>query len=450
MPPTDTYPHSDYTPWRATRFFIPLCIQAASQSLTYPLVAAIVSHGPNGVQDLAAFAQGHNLMFTISAFGNGLVTTGMVFARDLANAAVFRRLNTLFTTVLISAQALAGIPAISRVIFIQVIGLTPGMAETARLVMLTSIPMQLFFFLRNIPLVTLYNFRASGAANAATIARILLTAAFTPLFVRLGWVGWGWGVLAITLPIFLELALTQLFARPYNRQVPERKPEERITNLRTQFLFTIPITFGSFLLALSAFMIGAFISRSAEPLRMLPIHYITLGVINPVCYGALRMQAVVISFPSKEKWNWPVFRYACVAGAALALIPLVAQIPAVANWYFGSVQNLAPGDIGLAKQSILAAMALPFLQSIRGHAEGIAAWRRRPNAILAGQAVYLGVLMCALFIGLALKVPGNIIGVAAITIAVTFTIVTVRLGLSGADLEDTYGQPHRERATPED
>ena len=51
-----------YTPWRATRFYVPLLIQAFSQCLTYPLVAAIVSHGPTGVSTLTAFAQGQTVM----------------------------------------------------------------------------------------------------------------------------------------------------------------------------------------------------------------------------------------------------------------------------------------------------------------------------------------------------------------------------------------------------
>lgn len=70
----------EYTPMRATKFYIPLLLQAFSQSLTYPLVATIVSHGPNGVTDYAAFAQGQIVMFMIGALGGGLITTGMVFA----------------------------------------------------------------------------------------------------------------------------------------------------------------------------------------------------------------------------------------------------------------------------------------------------------------------------------------------------------------------------------
>ena len=43
---------------KVTRFYIPLLLQAFSQSLTYPLVAGIVSHGALGVNALTGFTQG--------------------------------------------------------------------------------------------------------------------------------------------------------------------------------------------------------------------------------------------------------------------------------------------------------------------------------------------------------------------------------------------------------
>ena len=55
---TDEDRYGGYTPGRATRFYIPLLLQAFSQSLTYPLVASIVAHGEYGVKTLTAFAQG--------------------------------------------------------------------------------------------------------------------------------------------------------------------------------------------------------------------------------------------------------------------------------------------------------------------------------------------------------------------------------------------------------
>ena len=64
-----------------TRFYVPLLLQGFSQSLAYPLVAGIVTHGEFGVDALTAFSQGQMVMFMIGAIGGGLVTTGLVFAK---------------------------------------------------------------------------------------------------------------------------------------------------------------------------------------------------------------------------------------------------------------------------------------------------------------------------------------------------------------------------------
>ena len=78
-----------------TRFYVPLLLQAFSQSLTYPLVAGIVTHGEFGINGLTAFSQGLMIMFMIGAIGGGLVTTGMVFAKTWRGYTAFKRLNAM-------------------------------------------------------------------------------------------------------------------------------------------------------------------------------------------------------------------------------------------------------------------------------------------------------------------------------------------------------------------
>ena len=53
---------------RVTRFYVPLLLQAFSQSLTYPLVAGIVTHGPDGVDARTAFSQGQVVMFMMGLY----------------------------------------------------------------------------------------------------------------------------------------------------------------------------------------------------------------------------------------------------------------------------------------------------------------------------------------------------------------------------------------------
>jgi Na+-driven multidrug efflux pump len=45
------------TQGRMLRFFVPLAVQSASQSLSFLLVASIVAHGALREQELAAFSQ---------------------------------------------------------------------------------------------------------------------------------------------------------------------------------------------------------------------------------------------------------------------------------------------------------------------------------------------------------------------------------------------------------
>ena len=118
--------------WRVTRFYVPLMLQAFSQSLTYPLVGSITSHGPDGVDALTAFSLGQVIQFMIGAIGGGLIMTGMVYARTREGLASFRRLNTLMMVVLLAAQALVCLHPIDTYIFGHLLNLSPHLAEIAR------------------------------------------------------------------------------------------------------------------------------------------------------------------------------------------------------------------------------------------------------------------------------------------------------------------------------
>jgi hypothetical protein len=430
--------HAAFTPLRAVRFYIPLVIQAVSQSFTYPLVAMVVSHGAGGVADFGAFAQGQAVFFLLGSLGAGLLTTGMVYGRTRLGFERFQRLNLLFIIVITALQLLLSLPPFDRLVFDRLLALEPGMQRIARDTLLYSIPASILFLLRNPYQAILYNARASSAANAATLGRIAATVLLSSLFVRAGFVGHIAGLTAFTLPVLGEYHASRLLARAILAGLPPG--DARAAPVREQLLFCIPLSFGGLLLAISGFMVAAFITRAADPVRMLPIHYVAMGLVNPACFAASRIQAVVLAFPPDDRTGGQTFRFACVAGLALAGVLLLGQIPLLATGYFGMIQNLPAADIPLAMQVMLVACILPVLQTLRGHAEGLAAWRKRPNAILAGQAVYLASLVCALFFFLTFGVPGHLMGVWGIAIAVAATFLTIRMGLLLGDLEDRVAE----------
>ena len=419
--------YGGYTPGRATRFYVPLLIQAFSQSLTYPLVAAIVSHGPSGVSTLTAFAQGQIVMFLIGAIGGGLIMTGMVFARTRAGYLNFIRLNTWMMAALLAIQALAALPPFDALVFRQMLNLPPDLAATARQTLLWGIPLQATFFVRNVPLVILFNARASATANNATFIRILLTILASCLFVRIGWVGALWGLVAMTIPTFAELLFSYVFARRYVRELHDDTPAD---STLAQFRFTMPLALGGFLLAAAPLMVATFVGRTADSVAMLAIHYVTIGLANAVGYAALRMQAVTIQFPPEYDGDRRILRYAVVSGLALGEFLLLPTLPGIADWYFHTVQSIPPENVGKARIAMLVYAIWPVLQTVRGNAEGFAAVRKRPSAVLSGQIAYLCTLVTVLAATLHLGMPGWLMGVTAILLATVATTTAVRTHLA--------------------
>ena len=409
-----------------TRFYVPLLLQAFTQSLSYPLVAGIVTHGEFGVNALTAFSQGQMIMFMIGALGGGLVMTGMVFARTWYGYVSFRRLNAIMMVVLLAVQCIPTIAPLNRWLFEGFFALPPELAETARWTLLFGLVMQAAFFLRNVPMVVLFNNYESGKANAATLARIGVTLACAALFPRIGWVGAGWGLFALTFGVIVELFVTWHYARPYVAQLSTCQENAEHLNLSTsqhlnltweQFRFTLPLSLGGFLLMLSPLCIAAFVGRTADPTDMLAIHYVTLGIANPVSYAALRMQAVAIQFQPEYPKDRRLLVYAVVAGAVLGLIPFAFSLPGLGDWYFGTYQNVPPRILGTVKLAIGIYSFICMIHAVRGRIEGIAAARKRPKAVMAGQIFYTVGLFTTCAILLPLGCAGWAIAVSAIFVA---------------------------------
>ena len=437
---TDDDRTGGFTPKRATKFFVPLLLQAFSQCLTYPLVAAIVSHGTLGVKGYAAFAQGQTVMFLIGALGSGLVLTGMVHARTRAGFHCFRRLNYAMMAALLAVQLLVTLPPFYRLVFEGVLRLPPELAAVARNTLGWGVFMQAAFFLRNEPLVILYNARASFEANLATTVRLILTVASSPLFVRMGWTGPMWGVVAMTGPCFVECALSYLYARKYVRALPEgggRKATDLPTHdaegshrVADQFRFTVPLSLGGVLLAVAPLLVAVFVGRTSDAVAMLAIHYVTIGVANPVAFGALRMQAVAIQFPPEWPGDRRMLVYAACAGLALGLLPLLFTLPFVADWYFRVVQNVPAENLWRTRVVMGAYAFAPLLQALRGRLEGLAAWRHRPKLVMAGQVAHVITFLAVLALGLHFGQPGWQMGMTAVLSAAAATIVVLHFALS--------------------
>ena len=417
---------------RVTRFYVPLLLQAFSQSLTYPLVAGIVTHGPFGVNALTAFSQGQMIMFMIGALGGGLVMTGMVFGTNRRGYLNFRRLNGILMVALLLLQCIPALPPLNRLVFEGFFALPPDLADLARWTLLLGVVMNGSFFLRNVPMVVLFNNLQSGKANTATFIRILLTMACAAVFPRIGLVGAYWGLLALTLGCIVEYVITWLYARPYVRTLLSEEGADAAVgdSVATQFRFTLPLSLGGFLLMVSPLIVAAFVGRTENAADMLAIHYVTLGVANPVAYAALRMQAVAIEFPPEYKGDHRLLWFALAAGAVLGIIPFIFSLPHLGGWYFGSYQNVPPRILGTARLAVGIYSFICLIQVVRGRVEGLAAIRKRPDAVMAGQIGYTVALLTTLAILRPFGIAGWAMAVTAIFVAPAFAATSVYAALA--------------------
>lgn len=420
-----------------TRFYVPLLMQGFSRSLTYPLVAGIVTHGEHGVDALTAFSQGLMIMFMIGSLGGGLVTTGLVFAKTWLGYTAFKRLNSALMAALCALQVIPALPPFDAWIFGGLFHLPPELVEISRWTLVFAVFANAGFFLRNVPLVVLLNNLESAKANNATIARIVATVLFAAIFPRTGLVGPGWGLFALTVGVWIETFLTYLYARPRVANLPNRPKDGRAepsgiglaTLFAEQFRYTLPLSLGGFLLSCSPLVISAFVARTADAADMLAIHYVTIGVANPVAFGALTLQTVAVKFRPEYDGDRRLLVYAIVAGLLLGVIPLAFSTPLVGNWYFGTFQNVPDRMLPTARLAIGIYSLICVIHAVRARIEGIAAAAKRPDAVMAGQIAYTISLFLVCAALLPLGCPGWAMAVTAIFVAPTCVTAAVYASL---------------------
>jgi uncharacterized membrane protein len=413
-----------------TRFFIPLAVQAASQALSYPLVAMVASRGPGGPLNLAGLAQSNIVMFFLGMFALSYITTGMVYATSREGYQKFRWVVLMTGLLVIAVQAALCIPGLAHLLFGDLIGLPPSIESPAKITLVASIPLQFLFFLRAPYLIIMYVGKATGKASIATVGRIVLTAILSPVFCYMGLVGPIWAVICLTLPVALECLMAKILAQPFLKALePSADVPPRAGEI---FIFNLPLSIGGYFLSASAIILGAFIARAPDPERVLPICYLALGLANPVAFAATRIQTAVLAFPPQSHKDRLTFRFSLGTGAVLGVLPLIFILPGLIELYYVKLQKLSMVDLPLVRITAAALIFYPFSVAIRAQSEGLAAWLKKPTTVLAGHAIFLGMIFVCGFLSIFLGAPGYVICALGLTLGSLASSATMRVSLNWA------------------
>lgn len=422
-------------------FYFPLALQGISMSLTYPLVGSVVAHGRLGATEYAIMAQAQAIMFLVGSVGSGLISTGMIFAKTKRGLRNFNILSISLGLGAIALQALCCIPPFDGLVFGRLYHLDGELFSLAKKILLCSIPMNFSFFVRNTGLSTLFREKRTDKATFATFFRIGLTWVFSVIFVRMGWVGWKWGLALTTTAVWIETLLVDSLSIPYARRLPNE--DDPSATIGRQYAFTIPLSLGGMMLCVSGTMIPVFLALTPDPAVARNIHYIAFGILNPLSVAAAKMQSVVIAFPPRDYRRGSIFAFSLAIGIVMSGISLLLQVPAVANWYFGGVQNLTPAEIPLAMRAMLLIGIIPIVVSAKSYGEGKAAVIMRPNAILACQIAYLAAQILVFFALVNLQpIAGYMMSGCSILAAQLASLVVIFIALYANRIADDYGVAH--------
>ena len=369
-----------------TRFFAPLALQAASQGLTYPLVAMVASRGPGGPLDLAGLAQSNTLMYMLGTFGFGLVTAGMVFGGTRKGYRQFRAVTLGLGLLVTLFQALLCLPRMAHLLFGLLIGLPPSIEDPAAMTLMATVPLQFLFFIRIPYQVAMYNARATGKASLATILRILLTAILSPLFCMAGAVGPLWAVVCLSVPVGLEVAASAWLARPYLARMID---SETVPTKKRFFCSIFPCLSGA----------TCFPCHPSCWERSLRVHQIRNACCRPIIWRLGLPRRLPMAPPGSWKWcshfrrrlsrTAGPFEFAVAAGAVLGLLPLLFILPGLSDLYYVRLQNLDPGSLPLVRVAALALALYPMCVAVRAQGEGIASRAGMPMIVIAGQAMFM-------------------------------------------------------------
>lgn len=428
-----TTPSASSATWgRLTAFFAPLALQTATQGMTHTIVAMVASRGEGGIVNFAGLSQAYKVMFFLGSMGAGLMTTGLVFGKSREEYRTFVRVCAAVIGSILGIHLLMNIPAAAHLLFGKIIGLPPAVEQPALVTFRAVIPLQVLFLMRTPFFSLLVVNRATGRAYFATLGRVILTVLMALVCVRLGLVGVGWAVVCMSIPVALELTGLIFLAVPFLRKLPPfRGPV--LPAPREIAGFSFMFSFSKVLIALSDWILVAFIARAAQPERMLSAYSVVGALAAPVAFAATRIQAVYVSFAESAdtRSRQVLRRFTVAAGLILGSIPLLLILPGIIHVYYGILQKVSATEMRLVVTASLGFFPFPLLVALRSAMEGRAAEMRRPATALTGNAVYVAFATITAFCALALDMPGNLIGQTGLVVGNAFAALTIYMLVGG-------------------
>jgi hypothetical protein len=151
------------------------------------------------------------------------------------------------------------------------------------------------------------------------------------------------------------------------------------------------------------------------------------GLVFVLRSPGLAFNEVVVALLDSFRALLPLRRFAAVLGTLLTVVIVIIVLSPLSTLWLDRVMAL-PNDLqALAKQALLFSLGLPLLALLQSLYQGIIVNSKKTRAITESVALYMGVLVLLLGVGVSVqRVSGLVVTIASMGIAGFFQVLWLR------------------------
>ncbi len=411
---------------RIAAIWWPLSLSWLLMAIEMPALSAVMARLPNAEINLAAYGGiVYPFALIVEAPVIMLLSASVALSRDEDSYRKLRRFMLTLGLVLTGAHVLLAFTPLYDFVVRQVVGVPEVLVEPARIGLRILTPWTFSIAYRRFQQGVLIRYGHSSAVGVGTGVRLAAGGMVLLAGYLIGSInGIVVGASAQAAGVISEALYAGLVVRPVLREQVLREPKAENLTLRGLLAFYIPLALTSLLSLLWQPIGSAALSRMPEAVASLAAWQVLSGLVFMLRSFGFSFNEVVVALLGERRGYSGLLRFTwLLAGATTALHLLIAATPLALVW-FGVISALPPELAALSRVGFWLALPLTALSVLQSWYQGSLVHSGKTRAIPELMAVFLGVVLVILVIGVRMdSVTGLYVGMAAFSAATFLQVV---------------------------
>jgi hypothetical protein len=358
-----------------------------------------------------------------------LLSASTAYARDWDAYRRLRRIAITLGSIFTGVHIIVAFSPLYDLVVRDIIGAPEAILEPGRIGLMIMTPWTWAIAYRRFQQGAMIRFGQTRAVGVGTAVRLSANA-FVLAFGYLN--GHIPGIVvassAVALGVIAEAIYAGLRIQPIIRaQIRLAPPQPSPFTTREFVSFYIPLALTALISFFASPVGSAAMSRMPNALGSLAAWPVVNGLVFVLRSPGLAFNEVVVALLDSFRALLPLRRFAAVLGTLLTVVIVIIVLSPLSTLWLDRVMAL-PNDLqALAKQALLFSLGLPLLALLQSLYQGIIVNSKKTRAITESVALYMGVLVLLLGVGVSVqRVSGLVVTIASMGIAGFFQVLWLR------------------------